>query len=146
MDKEEYKKLTKKIIPKTLRIKKLLVSFFIGGLMGFLTELLVLFYSSFSLINKTNASSLMMMTFIILSSLFTALGFFDKFVSKFEAGLIVPITGFAHSTTSSAMEYKKEGLVYGIGANIFKMSGSVILYGVVSAYIFGIIRYVLLGG
>ena len=55
----------------------------------------------------------------------------------------IPISGFAHATTSSALEYKKEGLVFGIGSNIFKLSGSVILYGVVSAYIFGIIRFLL---
>ena len=88
----------------------------------------------------------MMVTLIFVSSLLTAFGFFDNLVSKAEAGLIVPITGFSHSTTSSAMEYRKEGLVYGIGANIFKLSGSVILYGTVSACIFGLIRYIIFGG
>ena len=78
--------------------------------------------------------------------MFTALGFFDKLVNFARCGLIIPITGFAHSMTSSAMEYRKEGLVTGIGMNIFKLSGTVILYGVVSAYIFGIIRYVIFGG
>ena len=72
-------------------------------------------------------------------------GFFDNLIDLFKAGLIIPITGFAHSTTASAMEYRKEGLTTGIGANIFKLSGSVILYGIVSAYLFGIIRYLLFG-
>jgi stage V sporulation protein AC len=80
------------------------------------------------------------------ASLFTAIGFFDNFVSWARAGLIVPITGFAHAMTSAAIEYRKEGLVTGIGSNIFKISGSVILYGVVAAYVFGIIRYLLFGG
>ena len=94
-----------------------------------------------------NASSnLMMVTLIFFSCLFTALGFFDNWVSKAGAGLFVPISGFAHATTSSALEYKKEGLVFGIGSNIFKLSGSVILYGVISAYIFGIVRFVFFGG
>jgi stage V sporulation protein AC len=88
----------------------------------------------------------MIITLIFIASLFTALGFFDNFVSFARAGLIVPITGFAHSMASAAIEYRREGLVTGIGANIFKLSGTVILYGVVAAYVFGIIRYLLFGG
>ena len=61
-------------------------------------------------------------------------------------GLIIPITGFAHSMQSAMLDYKKEGLVYGFGSNIFKLAGSVILYGVVSAYIFGLIRFLIFGG
>ena len=69
---------------------------------------------------------------------------FDKWVMTLKSALIIPITGFAHSMTSSALDYKNEGLILGIGANIFKLAGSVILYGIVSVYIFGLIR-VLLG-
>lgn len=60
-------------------------------------------------------------------------------------GAIIPITGFAHSMQSATLDYKNEGLIYGFGSNMFKLAGSVILYGVVSAYLFGLIRY-LLGG
>ena len=87
-----------------------------------------------------------LLTIIFLACLFTALGFFDNWVSKAGAGLFIPISGFAHATTSSALEYKHEGLVMGIGSNIFKLSGSVILYGVFAAYVFGIIRFVFFGG
>lgn len=146
MNEKEYKELTKKIIPSTFNMKKVWITFIVGGLMGIIGQVLIDFYSSFEGVSEVTASSLMMVTIIFLSSLFTGLGFFDHLVSKVGAGLIVPITGFSHSTTSSAMEYKKEGLVYGIGANIFKLSGSVILYGVVSAYIFGIVRYIIFGG
>ena len=85
------------------------------------------------------------LTLIIIASILTALGIFDVLVTKFKSALIIPITGFAHSMTSAALEYKHEGLVLGIGANIFKLAGTVILYGVVSVYIFGIIRLVLGG-
>ena len=146
MNKDKYKKLTKEILPKNTSIKKIVISFVVGGLIGVLGQLLVFFYSSFEGISKTEAGNLMMVTLIFFASLFTTLGFFDDLVTKAGAGLIVPITGFSHSTTSSAMEYRKEGLVYGIGANIFKLSGSVILYGIVSAYVFGIIRFVFFGG
>ena len=76
----------------------------------------------------------------------TALGIFDVWVAKLKSALIIPITGFAHSMTSAALEYRKEGLVLGIGSNIFKLAGTVILYGIVSVYIFGLIRLFLIGG
>ena len=146
MDKRTYKDLIKKYLPKSTNIRSLIISFVVGGIIGLLAQFLVDFYSSFNEINVIEASNLMMVTFIFISSLLTALGFFDKLVTKFSAGLIIPITGFSHSMTSSAMEYRKEGFVTGIGMNIFKLAGTVILYGVVSAYIFGIIRFVLFGG
>ena len=63
-----------------------------------------------------------------------------------NCGIIVPITGFAHAMMSAALEYRKEGLILGLGSNIFKITGSVILYGVVSAYVFGLIRILVIGG
>ena len=143
MEKEKYKLLTKKYEPKENKIKKMIIAFICGGFIGLLGQVLITFYSSFESISNNEAASLMMVTIIFLSCLFTALGFFDKWVEKMGAGLFVPISGFAHATTSSALEYKKEGLVFGIGSNIFKLSGSVILYGVISAYVFGIIRFLL---
>ena len=72
------------------------------------------------------------------------MGFFDKIVNFARCGLIVPITGFAHAMMSAALEYRKEGLVTGIGANMFKLAGSVIIFGVVSAYIFGLLRIIIM--
>lgn len=146
MSNEEYKKITKKYIPKKFNLKNLLISFFSGGVIGLIGQILITIYSLYPKISESEAGNLMMVTFIFLASIFTGLGLFDKLIDKYKAGLIIPITGFAHSTTSSAMEYRREGLISGIGSNIFKLSGSVILYGIVSAYIFGIIRYVLFGG
>ena len=88
----------------------------------------------------------MIITLVFLGCLFTCLGFFDKWVSFFKCGLIVPITGFAHSMMSAALEYRKEGMVTGIGASMFKLAGSVIIFGVVSAYIFGLLRIIIIGG
>ena len=142
MNIEKYKKICEKHTPKENNLKKLLVSFIVGGLIGVLGQFLMDFYSSFQSISKNDAGNLMMVTLIFFSCLFTALGFFDDLVTKIGAGLFVPITGFAHATTSSAMEYRKEGLVFGIGSNIFKMSGSVILYGIISAYICSVLSYI----
>ena len=146
MNNKKYKRLTKKYLPKKFNIKNLLLSFLCGGLIGLFGQILVTIYSMAPNISNSEASSLMMVTLIFLASLFTGLGFFDNLIDLFKAGLIIPITGFAHSTTSSAMEYRREGLTTGIGANIFKLSGSVILYGIVSAYLFGILRYIFFGG
>ena len=69
----------------------------------------------------------------------------DLLTTKLRCALLIPITGFANSLTSAAIEHRKEGLVLGIGANIFKLAGTVILYGIVSTYVFGIIRLIVGG-
>ena len=114
--------------------------------MGVFAVLLSDFYEIVFDVSTKDANSFMLLTFIILACLFTALGFFDKWVTFAKCGLIIPITGFAHSMTSAALDYKHEGLVLGIGSNIFKLAGTVILYGVVSVYIFGLIRLLVMGG
>lgn len=125
------------------RIRNAFLAFFVGGFVGFLGETIIeILISSFH-ISRSDASTFMIMIFILFASLCTALGFFDKWVTKFKCGLLIPITGFAHSMTSAALDYKNEGPIYGLGSNIFKLAGSVILYGVVSAWFFGMIRYIL---
>lgn len=125
------------------RVRNFFLSFLVGGLVGFLGELIIEILINEFHISRSDASTFMIMFFIVFASLCTALGFFDKWVTKFKCGLLIPITGFAHSMTSAAMDYKNEGPIYGIGSNIFKLAGSVILYGVVSAWIFGMIRYLI---
>ena len=125
------------------RVMNFFLAFLVGGLVGFLGELIIEILINEFHISRSDASTFMIMFFIVFASLCTALGFFDKWVTKFKCGLLIPITGFAHSMTSAAMDYKNEGPIYGIGSNIFKLAGSVILYGVVSAWIFGMIRYLI---
>ena len=95
---------------------------------------------------RKESGVLVILTLIVIASILTALGVFDILVTKVKSALIIPITGFAHSITSAALEYKTEGLVLGIGANIFKLAGTVILYGVVAVYLFGILRLLIMGG
>ncbi len=146
MDNEKYSKLIKEVIPKEDRLKNGIIAFLVGGFIGFLGEVIVkCLENNFNIVNK-DATSIMIVILIFIASLLTAIGVFDNIVSIAKAGLIVPITGFAHAMTSSMIDYKKEGLVTGIGMNAFKLTGSVILYGVVSAYVFGIVRYLFFGG
>lgn len=146
MEKQNYKKIVDRHKPIEDRLMNAIVAFFIGGLIGVIGQLLIEFYSSWLQIPTQEASSFMIVTLIFVSCLFTALGFFDKWVTFAKCGLIIPITGFAHSMMSSGMEYKHEGPIFGVGANLFKLAGSVILYGIVAAWFFGMIRYFFLGG
>lgn len=146
MDEQKYKDLTSKIVPKEDRLKNAIIAFLVGGIMGLLGQVIVFVLENRFDIKHKDATSIMLVILIFIASLLTAMGVFDNLVSKAKAGLIVPITGFAHAMTSSMIDYKKEGLITGIGANAFKLTGSVILYGVVSAYIFGTIRYLFFGG
>ena len=143
MEKKEYKKIVDRYTPKESRLKNAVIAFFIGGLMGVLGNFLVDIYSYYFNLSSKDASVFMIITLVFLGCLLTGLGFFDKIVNFAKCGLIVPITGFAHAMMSAALEYRKEGLVTGIGANMFKLAGSVIIFGVVSAYIFGLLRIVI---
>jgi stage V sporulation protein AC len=144
MEKKEYKKIVEKYTPTERRLRNAIVAFIIGGLMGVLGNFLVNFYSYTFDLSSKDASVFMIITLVFLGCLFTCLGFFDKIVNFARCGLIVPITGFAHAMMSAALEYRKEGLVTGIGANMFKLAGSVIIFGVVSAYIFGLLRIIIM--
>lgn len=145
MDKK-YQDIVNKHTPKEDIVKNAILTFVVGGLLGSLSELLLRVYSMTLNLPRKESGVLVILTLIAVASVLTALGIFDVLVSKLKAALIIPITGFAHSMTSAALEYKHEGLVLGIGANIFKLAGTVILYGVVSVYFFGLIRLLIMGG
>lgn len=146
MQKKRYKELVDKHTPKESRLSNALIAFLIGGFMGAFGNFLIDLYSYFFDLSSKDASVFMIITLVFLGCFLTCLGFFDKWVNFAKCGLIVPITGFAHAMMSAALEYRKEGLVTGIGANMFKLAGSVIIFGVVSAYVFGLLRLLVMGG
>ena len=139
----KYDKIADNYKAEEAKGRNALIAFIVGGLIGVLAELIIEVLCECFHISRSEASTFMIIIFIFSASLCTALGFFDKLVTKFKCGLLIPITGFAHSMTSAALDYKKEGLIYGFGSNMFKLAGSVILYGVVSAWFFGMIRYLI---
>lgn len=146
MEKERYKRLVDKYTPKENRLQNSLICFFVGGVMGLIGQALVDIYSYCFNIPTKDASVFMIVTLIFVGCLFTCFGWFDKLVNFAKCGLIVPITGFAHAMMSAALEYRKEGMVTGIGANMLKLAGSVIIFGVVSAWAFGLLRILIMGG
>ncbi len=145
MNKEEYLKLVKKHEPKEKRVENTIYAFLIGGTVGFLVEGIIQVLMNIFALSRIDASSWTCLIVIFVSSLFTALGFFDNWMSKGKAGLLIPTTGFAHSVQSSALDYKREGLITGLGSNFFKLAGSVILYGILSAFILVIVRVIVFG-
>ncbi len=146
MEKNKYKQIVKKYTPKENRLFNGMIAFLVGGIMGIIGQFLLEVYSYYLDIPTSEAGTFMIITLIAIGALFTCFGFFDKMVNFCRAGLLIPITGFAHAMMSAALEYRKEGLVTGIGANMFKLAGTVIIFGVASAYVFGLIRLIIFGG
>lgn len=146
MKAQEYQEFIKEYTPKPKVVQNAFISFFVGGMIGTCSEVLLELYEFWFHLPRKESGVLVILTLIVIASVLTALGIFDILVTKVKSALIIPITGFAHSITSAALEYRTEGLVLGIGANIFKLAGTVILYGVVSVYLFGLLRLVIMGG
>lgn len=145
MEKQKYQELVKSTTPKPRKMTHSLIAFITGGIIGAICEMLRLLMINYYNIKSQDAVSIILFSLIILACFMTAFFDFDKWVVKLKAGLIVPITGFAHSVQSSALDYKKDGLITGLGANFFKLAGSVILYGIVSAFLFCMVKVVLYG-
>ena len=143
MDKKEYKRLVKKYTPKEDKFNNVLISFFIGGLCGIFGELLTDMFNRLLHFSISDSYMLTMVTFVVIGSILTGLGFFDKIVSFCKCGLIVPTTGFAHAMTSASLDYKNEGLVKGIGSNMFKLTGSIIIYGIVTAFFVALLKVII---
>lgn len=142
MDKKEYLKLVDELTPKENKTKNYFYAFLIGGLIGFIGEAIRLLLLNFTNMTSDAAGGWTSIIIIFLACLFTGLGFFDNLVCKFKCGLIIPTTGFAHSVMSSSLDYKRDGLITGLGSNFFKLAGSVILYGIISGFLMGIIKVI----
>ncbi len=135
MDTNTYRKLVKKLTPKEDCLKNFTKAFLTGGFIGIYGILFTAIIEGIFALSHTTAITWMVISLIFWACLFTALGFFDNWVSSLKAGLIVPTTGFAHSIMSAALDYKKDGLITGLGSNFFKLAGSVLLFGIEASFI-----------
>ncbi|MBN8208062.1 stage V sporulation protein AC [Bacillus sp. NTK071] len=139
---EQYKKNIKSYQPKPPYVLNALKAFVVGGLICMLGQAIQNFYMNVFDFSKETAGNPTVATLILFAALLTAFGWYDKLGQFAGAGSAVPVTGFANSITSAALEHKSEGIVLGIATNMFKLAGSVIVFGVVAAYIVGMIRMV----
>ena len=145
MNKEEYQELVQKMSPKEPKLRNAIVAFLVGGSVGFIGEIIVkILMESFGL-SRVDSCAWLAFILILFASFMTAIGKFDNWVAKAKCGLIIPTTGFAHSVQSAALDYKKEGFITGIGANMFKLAGSVILFGIVSSFFLVLLKVMLYG-
>lgn len=140
MNKEEYKSYVEKRAKKSPVFKNALFAYFIGGLICIIGQLFMDLYVYLGVDTKL-ASTLASVSLIFLAILLTGLGVFDKIAVIAGAGTLVPITGFANAISSQAIDSKSEGYISGVGAKIFTIAGPVILFGIFSGAIYGIILY-----
>ena len=132
--------LIDRFTPKTRLLKNSCLAFLYGGSICTLGELLRKLYISLGL-DDSLSLTLVSISLVFLASLLTALGVFDKIARYAGAGTLVPITGFSNAVTSQAIDAKSEGLILGVGAKIFVVAGPVVLYGLSSGILYGIIYY-----
>ena len=140
MNNKEYGNLTKKLSPPSPKIKDFIWAYCVGGFICVIGQLFTELYKSFEWDEKV-VKMAVPVTLIFIAALLTGLKLFDKIAKHAGAGTLVPITGFANAVVSPAIEFKSEGYVLGVGANMFKIAGPVIVYGTVASVIYGIIYY-----
>ncbi|MDF2946944.1 MAG: spoVAC [Bacillales bacterium] len=140
--KHNYKDKVKDFHPNPHIFKNCIKAFVVGGLICAFGQVLTNFYLANFNFTEETVGNPTVATLILISAILTGLGYYDIIGQFAGAGSAVPVTGFANSMASAALEYKSEGIVLGIATNMFKLAGSVIVFGVVSAYVVGIIRYI----
>ncbi|MED4958917.1 stage V sporulation protein AC [Paenibacillus macerans] len=136
---EEYKQVADQHKPKTNIFANCLKAFLVGGFICLIGQGIQQLFMTFAGMTSREASSPTVAVLILISVILTSLGVYDKIAQWAGAGTAVPVTGFANSMCSSALESRAEGLVLGVGANMFKLAGSVVVFGVVAAFIVGMI-------
>lgn len=140
MSNKEYSRLLKEKSPKSPVLKNCIFAFLIGGFICTLGEAFTSLYTYLK-ISEDDAKTLTSVTLVFIGVLLTVFGLYDRIAKYAGAGTLVPITGFANSVASPAIEFKFEGFVLGVGAKMFTIAGPVIVYGVTASVVYGLIYY-----
>lgn len=143
INKEAYKKYVKDTAPRSPIVKNCCFAFLFGGGICVGGQLLFDLYRNITTYDEESVYALVSVTLIFLAALFTGIGVFDNVAKVAGAGTLVPVTGFANSVVSPAIDTKAEGFILGVGAKIFTVAGPVILYGILSGTVYGIIVWVI---
>ncbi|ODA38963.1 stage V sporulation protein AC [Desulfosporosinus sp. BG] len=139
---EQYKVLAQQFTPKPTVVKNVIRAFVVGGIICAIGQVVINLFVSIGL-NRVEASTAATATMIFFGALLTGLGIYDE-IGKFGgAGSIVPVTGFSNSIVSPAMEFKREGYVLGVGAKLFTVAGPVLVYGIATSIVVGIVYFLL---
>lgn len=138
MTNDEYRQYAQEHSPRSHMLQNMLRAFLSGGIICTIGQFFITFYSGFGL-DKELAGTAASMTLVFLGAALTALGIYDNIAKFSGAGTLVPITGFANSIASPAIEFKTEGMITGTAAKMFIIAGPVIVYGVSASVIYGLI-------
>ena len=141
LNKQAYEEYVKTITPKNSLAREMFRAFVTGGLICALGQCMTIAMTTYLSMDQETAQTWMQLELILLSVLLTGFGLYPKIVKWGGAGALVPITGFANSVVSPAIENKVEGLVFGIGCKIFTIAGPVILFGVLASWALGILSW-----
>ena len=125
--------------PSSPVVKDMVMAFIVGGLICCLGQGLSMVYSQFAGLGEEDAATAVSMTLIFLSAILTGLNIYDKIARVAGAGTLVPITGFANSVVSPALEYKPEGMILGVASKLFQIAGPVITFGISASVVYGLI-------
>jgi len=139
-----YQELEKKHETKRPVVKNCIKAFFVGGLICLIGQAVSYFYIYFFNFTEQTSGNPTVATMVFFSMLLTGFGVYDHIGQFAGAGSAVPVTGFGNSVISAAMEHRSEGFVLGVGGNMFKLAGSVILFGVFSAFVVALIKTLLI--
>lgn len=144
LNKKDYQNYAKKKIPKPTYLKNIIMAFLVGGLICTIGQIIINFGVSRGLEQET-ASTVATISMVFVGALLTGLGVYDEISKVGGAGAAVPITGFANSMVSPAMEFKREGFIFGVAAKMFILAGPVLVYGIGLSVIVGIINILVSG-
>ena len=141
MTPQAYQRRVNELLPRSKTGLMCLKAFGVGGLICCLGQLIQDLGKLYLALDQEQAGALCSLTLIFLAGLLTALGVFDKIAAFAGAGTVVPITGFANSIVAPAMEFRSEGLVTGTAAKLFQIAGPVLVYGIGSSVIYGLVLF-----
>ncbi len=138
-EQKRYARMAGDLAPRPRYLKNALLAYISGGIVCIAGQFFTDFYRVTMKLSAKEAGNPAVATMIFIGALLTGLGLFDKLARYAGAGLAVPVTGFANSVVASALEFKREGLVFGVGSKMFMLAGTVITFGVVTAFFIGLI-------
>ena len=134
----QFENYVNQVTPKKNLLLQVIKAFFVGGIICTIGQVIIWFFMNQFGMDKEIASTWCSVLLVLTSVILTGLNWYGPIVKFGGAGALVPITGFANSVSSTAIEYKREGQVFGIGSKIFTIAGPVILYGIVTSWILGL--------
>lgn len=141
--KQTYQELVDRVTPKYDSPKNCIRAFLVGGIICLIGEIIKQWMMNGVGLGEEDAASVVTLSLIGLSVVATGLNLFPSIAKFGGAGALVPITGFANSVAAPAIEYKKEGWVFGVGCKVFSIAGPVILYGIVTSWVCGLIYWIM---